>query len=165
MGLRCLLLCVAILAIPACSTTTSTRTVESGQVMSAQAAFARGDYEQAARSWQQDALETGPRQAGGMRVRAADAWLLAGKPGNAEDALRWVERKQLSPQDESRLDLVLADLALRNRRPDEAELLLRNAKSNLPDSSKSRYDKLYSSLVGQLSIPGIAQHFECSEAG
>ena len=89
-----------------------------------------------------------------MRVRAADAWLLAGKPGNAEDALRWVDRKELTPGDETRLDLVLADLALRNRRPDEAEVLLRKARANLPTTSQARYDKLYTSLVNQLSVPG-----------
>lgn len=89
-----------------------------------------------------------------MRVRAADAWLLAGKPGNAQDALRWVDRKELAPGDESRLDLVLADLALRNQRPDEAELLLRKAQANLPATSKARYDNLYTSLVNQLSVPG-----------
>ena len=145
---------MAILAIPACTTTTSRQTSGSGQATSAQAAFTRGDYEQAARSWQQDALEANTRQAGSMRVRAADAWLLAGKPGNAEDALRWVDRKELTPGDETRLDLVLADLALRNRRPDEAEVLLRKARANLPTTSQARYDKLYTSLVNQLSVPG-----------
>jgi outer membrane PBP1 activator LpoA protein len=143
-----------MLAGQACTTSTPTRTNGQDQDTNAQASFTRGNYEQAARSWQQDALEANSRQAGGMRVRAADAWLLAGKPGNAEDALRWVDRTELTSGDESRLDLVLADLALRNRRLDEAEVLLRKAQTNLPTTSKARYDKLYTSLVNQLSVPG-----------
>jgi len=142
-----------LLALSAC-TTTSPWTPETDKSQGAETAFSQGDYERAARAWQEEALDAGPRQAGGLRVRAADAWLLAGKPGNAEDTLRWIDREELTPRDESRLDLVLADLALRNSRPDEAEVLLREAQQQLPSDSKNRYDGLYAKLLLHLSSPG-----------
>jgi outer membrane PBP1 activator LpoA protein len=143
-----------LLALTACTTTGSSRKPEPAQSPGAEVAFARGDYGQAARLWQQEALDAGRQRAGGLRVRAADAWLLAGKPGSAEDVLRWVDRKDLTPPDESRLDLVLADLALRNERPDEAELLLRKAQPALPSGSKNRYEGLYARVRKQNLSPG-----------
>jgi hypothetical protein len=150
-GVLALLILFVLLA---CTTTGPSRTAQQRERHGAENAFARGDYEQAARSWQEDALDVGSRQAGGLRVRAADAWLLAGKPGVAEDMLRWINRDELSQQDQSRLDLVLADLALRKNRPDEAEQLLREAQSALPPGSHNRYDSLYARIVAQLSGPG-----------
>ena len=140
--------------LSACGTTPDSWTAEPESTASAEAAFSRGDFQQAARSWQQQALDVGPERAAALRVRAADAWLLAGKPASATDALRWVDRDDLSPGDRSRLDLVLADLALRNDRPDEAELLLRKAKPSLPNASRNRYEALYSKVVQVLSSPG-----------
>ena len=152
--LRSVLALLTLVVITACTSTGPDSRLEADKSPGATAAFARGEYQQAARSWQEEALDAGPRQAGGLRVRAADAWLLAGKPGSAKNALRWVDREELAPADESRLDLVLADLALRNSRPDEAELLLKKAQQGLPSSSKRRYDGLYTKLIQQLSSPG-----------
>jgi outer membrane PBP1 activator LpoA protein len=152
--LRSVLALLTLLVLTACSTMGPSSKPEAGKNPAAAAAFTRGEYEQAARSWQEEALNAGPRQAASLRVRAADAWLLAGKPGSAKDALRWVDREELAQQDESRLDLVLADLALRNNRPDEAELLLKKAQPELPSSSEKRYDGLYARLIQQLSSPG-----------
>jgi len=120
----------------------------------AESAFSRGDYEQAARAWQKEALDAAPGRASSLRISAADAWLMAGDPANAQDQLRWVERESLSRQDESRLNLVLADLALRNRRPDEAEILLRQARQGMNAQSSKRYDSLYARMLQQMSSPG-----------
>jgi outer membrane PBP1 activator LpoA protein len=143
-----------LLVLTACSSTGPSSKPDAGTSPGAATSFTRGEYEQAARSWQTEALEAGPREAASLRVRAADAWLLAGQPDSAKDALRWVDREQLARRDQSRLDLVLADLALRNNRPDEAELLLEKAQPELPPSSKKRYDSLYARLIQQLSSPG-----------
>jgi len=143
-----------LLFLAACTTTGSSWTPAADATPNAEAAFARGEYEKAARSWQAAALESEPHRAGSLRVRAADAWLLAGQADRAKDALRWIDREELSRQDESRLDLVLADLALRNQRPDEAELLLRKAQPNLPSGLEHRYDGLYARVLQQLSSPG-----------
>jgi outer membrane PBP1 activator LpoA protein len=142
-----------LLTLAAC-TGTGSWTPEPEPAMSAEAAFAQGDFAQAALSWQREALEADPKRAGSLRVRAADAWLLAGKPAGATDALRWVDREDLAAPDEARLNLVLADLALRNNRPDEAEYLLGKAKPGIPAGSRSRYENLYATVLQRLSSPG-----------
>jgi len=119
----------------------------------AEQAFASRDYARAARIWQQDALAAEARQAGSYRVRAADAWLLADQPAPATDLLKWISRDDLDEQDRSRLDLVLADLALRQERPDEAELHLQNAQPFLPRTSRSRYAELATRAQETLSRP------------
>lgn len=112
-----------------------------------------GAYEQAALDWQKKAMQAEPDSAGKLWVNAADAWVQAGETGKAQDALRWVDRSSLNAADAARLDLVLADLALRNGRPDEAEILLQIAGPAIPAVSKRRYDGLYARLVQQLSGP------------
>jgi len=87
-------------------------------------------------------------------VRAADAWLLEGRPRDAQDVLRWVSRDELSPADRSRLDLVLADLALRGNRPDEAEALLEQAAPALPEASGPRHRDLVARAREQMASPG-----------
>lgn len=146
--------CVLLLILSACAGTGSAPRPEQGDAVSAESAFARGAYRQAAETWQQEALDAEPQQAAGKRVRAADSWLLAGEPDRAKNVLRWVNREELLPRDEARLDLVLADLALRSGRPDEAEALLRMAEPLLPSSSQQRYRNLYESVLHQLSSPG-----------
>ncbi|MDH3787290.1 MAG: penicillin-binding protein activator [Xanthomonadales bacterium] len=144
---------VLALMISACAGTSQTWQPQP-DITTAESAFAKGQYQQAARAWQKEALEANAESASGLRVRAADAWLLAGKPNNAQDELRWLDRETLSRSDQSRLDLVLADLALRSGRPDEAETLLRQARQGLPSSSSKRYEALYSRLMQQLASPG-----------
>jgi outer membrane PBP1 activator LpoA protein len=144
---------VFALALSGCATTTTPPASETRGTGPA-AAFARGNYGQAAKGWQQEALNASPRQAAKLRVSAADAWTLAGRTDNAEDILRWVTRKDLDSPDRARLDLVLADLALRYNRPDEAEQLLLQARPGLPRSSRTRYEDLKNSVLLQLSSPG-----------
>jgi len=142
------------LLLAACAGTDTTWKAEQDTTSSAEAAFARGQYELAGSNWQKQALEASAGEASSLRIRAADAWLLAGKPGMAQDQLRWIDREFLSRQDQSRLNLVLADLALRNGRPDEAEILLRQARESMPTSSRKRYDGLYARMLQQISSPG-----------
>lgn len=149
-----MLFSLALLLVTACSTTGPGMAPAPDGTAGAEASFSRGNYEQAAKTWQQEALDADPGKASKLRVRAADAWLLAGNTGNAENALRWVDRKELASQDESRLDMVLADLALWNNRPDEAELLLKKALPNLTGDSRLRYENLYTRVIEKLSAPG-----------
>lgn len=149
-----LLASLAALWLAACAAPPTSWTPEADSTASAEAAFSRGEYGLAAQNWQRQALEAEPDRAAALRVRAADAWLLAGEPGNATDALRWVDREALSPGDAARMDLALADLALRRGRPDEAEALLRNARGALPNGSRKRYDSLNSKVLEALSSPG-----------
>ncbi len=149
-----LLAVLLALTLAACGTTGPSRAPEPAQNLDGAALFERGEFEAAAEAWQQQALDAEPQQADGLRVRAADAWLLAGKPSRASDALRWINREALAPTDASRLALVLADLALRNNRPDEAGILLQEAQTNLPSALRQRYDKLQATLTRQMSTPG-----------
>jgi outer membrane PBP1 activator LpoA protein len=144
---------VLLAGLSACSTSPRPPTSPASQDAGAEQAFASGDYEQAARIWQQEALAAEAGLAGSYRVRAADAWLLDNKPGPATDLLKWISRDDLDNWDRSMLDLVLADLALRQERPDEAELHLKNAQPFLPRSSRNRYAGLVDRAQESLSRP------------
>jgi len=144
---------ILLSALAACTTPDWGTAPDTGESVSAEAAFARGDFDQAAEAWQRDAVDAEPRKAASLRVSAADAWLLAGDPSKAEAVLRWVDRPNLALRDQARLDLVLADLALRHNRPDEAELLLQKAHPALPASSQPRYESLMARLTQQLTGP------------
>jgi len=141
--------------ITACSTTAwdVEPPAETATVAQASAAFARGDYAAAAAAWESEALLAPPDRAAALRVSAADAWLLAGDVAGAEHALRGVSKAGLQPADQSRLDLVLADLALRAARPDEADVLLQQAADALPASSRDRYNTLQVQTRKMLSGP------------
>jgi len=148
----------ALLALAACSAPGPVVERDTLTSVSADALFARGEYPEAAEAFQQEALDAAPQDAAGLRVGAADAWLLAGEPDRAEDVLRWVAREDLTAPDRARLDLVLADLALRRSRPDEAAVLLERARTELqtglPRSLESRFRTLESRLQAQLDRPG-----------
>jgi outer membrane PBP1 activator LpoA protein len=149
-----ILLAILLLAATAgCTTSPRAPVVKRDYQGSAEQAFAQRDFEQAARIWQQEAVEARPAQAGAYRVRAADAWLLANRVKQAENLMKWISRADLDSRDRARLDLVLADLALRHERPDEAEQLLRQARPNLSPSSQNRYNSLSAQLQQQLSLP------------
>ena len=90
------------------------------------------------------------QRASSLRVRAPMPGCWRENPVTHKDVLRLVDRKDLAPPDESRLDLVLADLALRNKRLDEAELLLKNALPGLPSSSRNRYGQPYARVNKQI---------------
>ena len=144
------LLACSLLLLHGCSTAPVTTDTEQP---GGQAAYSRGAYEQAAAAYRQEAMQASADEASGLWVRAADAWMLAGNTAEARDALSWVERPTLSNADRARLDLVLADLALWNQRPDEAEILLQKAADRTPSSSQKRYDELYARLIQQLNNP------------
>ncbi|MBT8048802.1 MAG: penicillin-binding protein activator [Gammaproteobacteria bacterium] len=143
-----------MLALSACASSGPSRAPEQVDRMTPETLIEQGRYEQAAQAWQQAALDASPERAANLRIRAADAWLLAGKPDLAESALRWIDRQELSVQDESRLDLVLAGLALENGMPGEAETLLQQARTQLPADVLNRYESLYAKVLQQLSSPG-----------
>ncbi len=155
LSLAIFILLLIMLGLSGCRTSPRTPTPEPEAATVAEQYFRSGNYARAAQDWQQQALEVGPQEASDYRVRAADAWLLAGQPESAKDLLKWISRNDLDPGARSRLDLVLADLALRQERPDEAALHLQHAQSDLPRTSRGRYDNL-SSRLGQLQqIPAL----------
>lgn len=138
----------------ACTTFEPPPALEPPAPTNAAAAFERGAYGEAAAIWQREALSATQNEASALRVDAADAWLLAGEPENAQLLLRWIARADLSPADQARLDLVLAELALLNQRPDEADALLRSARPGLPATSEARYRDLQTRTQAMLASPG-----------
>jgi len=137
-----------------CTTTPPVTISETEATPSPEQSFAEGDYSRAARLWQQQALAAKGPTAAALRISAADAWLLAGQPGKAQDNLRWVDKSALPATDQARMNLVLADLALQAERPDEAETLLQQAAPNLPDSNFDRYRQLQARASLLRSRPG-----------
>ena len=130
-----------------------------------QAAFYRGDYARAAEAWEAQAETTDPTLASSLWISAADAWALAERPNRARAALRRLDRTSLLASDESRLDLVLADLALQDGRTDEAELLLRQAEAALPSASRARYEDLYARLFRELTGPTSRELGQATQIG
>ncbi len=58
-------------------------------VTTAESAFARGDYAEAAAAWESDAMNAPPGHAPPLQVSAADAWLLAGDPTRRGARAAW----------------------------------------------------------------------------
>ncbi|MEJ2402205.1 MAG: penicillin-binding protein activator [Xanthomonadales bacterium] len=130
-----------------------------------EAAFYRGDYARAARGWEAQAQAADPAVAGSLWISAANAWALAERPEAAREALRRLDRTTLLASDRSRMNLVLADLALQGGRPDEADILLREAEATLPSASRSRYEGLYARLFEQLTGPSSRELGQAVQIG
>jgi uncharacterized protein len=122
--------------------------------LSPEQAFAQGNYAQAARLWQQQSAAASEPNASGLRVRAADAWMLADNIGQAQQNLQRMDASGLSGEDSARLQLVMADIALHNDQPNEAESLLRKAQTGLPKSLQQRFEQLNKRLQQALTRPG-----------
>jgi outer membrane PBP1 activator LpoA protein len=124
-----------------------------GPQTAAAAAYQEGDYVTAASAWESASHQAPPNEVPSLRVRAADAWLMAGNVAASERLLADVSRADLGAPDQSWLDLVLADLALRELRPGEADAMLRQAATNLPAAAQERYRALQSRTQRMLSGP------------
>jgi hypothetical protein len=164
--LAILLVAVVALVLAACAGAPPAPVDQPGPPTPEQA-FARGQYETAARQWQELALNASGAEAASLRISAADAWLLAGQPEPARDNLRWIDRSELDAAGEARMNVVLADLALREDRPDEAETLLGLAGKALPSSWRDRHARLLAETQRMLSQPGsrdISQARDMSES-
>ena len=144
---------VLVVLVTACGAPAVKTPPGSSAAADAATLFARGDYAAAAAAWQNEALQAPPERISALQLRAADAWLLDNDVARAERALRGVSRDALTAADRSRLYLVLADLALRADRPDEADALLQQAANDLPSASQGRYRSLQSRTVQMLSGP------------
>jgi outer membrane PBP1 activator LpoA protein len=79
--------------------------------LSPEQAFAQGHYAEAARMWQQQSASASEPGANGLRVRAADAWMLADNLAQAQQSLQQMDASGLSGEDTARLQLVMADIA------------------------------------------------------
>ncbi len=124
-----------------------------GEQLDPNSLVGQGRFEDAALLWQQQAIGSDSATAASLRVLAADAWLMANRPQAARDLLLWVDRPLLTASQAARLDLVLADLALRDQRVTEAGLFLQRAAQNLIPDIGPRYDALDSRLRAAMRHP------------
>ena len=145
----------AAAALSACTTPGPTPTPDTAAPATAEAAFANGSFEQAARIWQRDALDAAPGEAAALRVRAAEAWLLADDEARAQALLDWIDPEELDAPGRSRRDMVIAELALRKGRPSEARTLLLRARRALPAAARPRYEALSLRIEQALEQPLI----------
>ncbi len=124
----------------------------------ARQAYQRGEYPEAARLWQQDAIDADPSSASQLRLFAADAWLLAGRSAAAESLIPWIEEDRLAPPDLALLNLLVAEIAFNDDRPVEARQRLDRVGSALPDRDVERYQALLRRVdaeLGDLSTQNV----------
>lgn len=137
---RCLLLCTGIL-LAACSAITPVprgAVVEDRTPGQARQAYDRGEYRQAARIWQQNAIDAEPASASRFRLYAVDAWLQAGEGDAAEELLPWIDKAALTAPERALLNLLMAQLAFEQDRPIEARRHLDRIGSSLPENYAAR---------------------------
>lgn len=162
---RSLLLCAAMLAAgcAAISPPPEGADVEERVPGDPRQAYDQGDYSEAARMWQQEAIDADATTASRLRLQAADAWLLAGDAGAAENLLPWIEEELLSEPDLALLNLVRAEIALERARPVEARQSLDRVGSALTVSYAARYRGLsgrVKAALGSISSASVQQASE-----
>ncbi|HET6564355.1 MAG TPA: penicillin-binding protein activator, partial [Xanthomonadales bacterium] len=140
------------MAIASCATAPPPPQAPVQAAANPQQAFDRGNYAQAAREWQSQAVSAPEDEADTLRISAADAWLLADEPDRAETLLRWINKDELDPQQRARLELVQAELAYRSGYYLDAAKLLQTAQADLPASSKRRFESLQLQVAAALEI-------------
>ncbi|MDX1555162.1 MAG: penicillin-binding protein activator, partial [Xanthomonadales bacterium] len=147
---RCAIFCLVVLVAACVSAPPRGAVVEDRNQENAQQAFDRGDYRKAAELWQLQAVNAEEPAASSLRVRAANAWLLAGEPGSARALIRWIEDDQLADSDTAVLNLALAELSLEENRPVEARQYLDRIGSALPEHETARYRVLSAEVESEL---------------
>ncbi len=103
--------------------------------------LAAGEYEQAALAFEQQAL-TRPLDGDPLLIRAAEAWLQAGRLDQAELALGRIDTAALVDDQLVRLDLAQAELTMRRGDLANAGWLLASTADRLPQSLEARHAEL-----------------------
>lgn len=111
-----------------------------------------GEYVDAALAFEQQAL-TRPLAGDRLLIRAAEAWLKAGRLEEAEFALGRVDSAVLADGDLVRLDLAQAELAMRRGDLANAGWLLASTADRLPASLEARHAELEALLQELESRP------------
>ena len=110
--------------------------------LTAEQYFARGDYRRAAAAWEEHAGQLSGREAAELRVHAAEARVLSGDAPAALEDLDLAAPGELTAPYQSRRNLVLAEIALQDGLPAEAEQFLQQARQQLPVSMRERFEQL-----------------------
>jgi hypothetical protein len=142
--IRALALVLAVFVLAACAP--SGPGVRSGDAADAdiarvEAMLAAEDFEAAAVAWEELAGER-PEDRDRLLIRAAEAWLQAGNPDEAELALDRVDPEALTMDGRVRLDLARAELTMRRGDLANAGWLLASTADRLPESLVERHARL-----------------------
>ena len=105
-------LVIPALVLSACVSAPPTRPPEPDAAQQARAMQATGSFAEAAELWQEASLVAVGPDRHLFRLRAAEAWLLAGEPAKSNRQLGQVETAQLGRSELSRHALLNAELAL-----------------------------------------------------
>ncbi|NBB93950.1 MAG: hypothetical protein GVY32_12375 [Gammaproteobacteria bacterium] len=114
--------------------------------------LADGEFESAALRLEQLSL-TRPLEGDALLILAAEAWLGAGEPEQAELALGRIDASMLADEDLVRLDLVQAELAMRRGDLANAGWLLASTADRLPPNLQQRHAELEQRLLELESLP------------
>lgn len=114
--------------------------------------LAAGDFENAALAFEQQALER-PESRDRMLIRAAEAWLQAERPEEAELALDRIDTTALPDGALVRLDLAQAELAMHRGDLANAGWLLASTADRLPENLEARHAELEALLLELESRP------------
>ena len=156
----------ALLILPACAPVTPRAEVEDRAPLDPQSAYERGDYQEAARQWEQQAVNSADSSASQLRLKAMDAWLLAGEFESARNLKSWIDISDLSPEDLAVLRLIEAELALTDNNPVGARRSLGLIEGSVPEPYASRFDQASEqtqNMLGNLGAENLQQASELAQ--
>lgn len=140
-----LLLAGLVLVVTACTPAGPERR-PSVDAFDPQALFDAGRYAEAAQRWMAIADEQ-PGAADAARLSAAEAWLLADRPGQASELLDQVDLAGLGRDDRFRFDFARAELALALNDFETAARILAVPRDQVPEALRPRFDRLREALA------------------
>jgi outer membrane PBP1 activator LpoA protein len=126
------------LALGACATMQEEEPAVSADATRAEALFKQGDMDQAAAAFHALAKSTGGDTAAHYRLRAAEAMREAGDLDGAARELGDLKRRRLHGADQTRLDLLDAEIALAHGDAAQARALLTMPIADLPPLLRAR---------------------------
>ena len=132
--------CALVLLLAACAGTPR-RDVPPDAARIAEALYRDGDFAQAAAAFA-DAAAASRARRNYYQLRAAEAWRELGDLEAAAGVLDGVGRRRLNEIESLRLDLLLAELALREGDAEAAQHLLTRPQDSVPDAFRARWHDL-----------------------
>ena len=128
-----------VLLLSACAAPQRPAPSEPGDAIRARQLQGVGNYAEAAQLWQQAAIVAVGAERQEFRLRAAEAWLLAGEAAKSRQQLQQVQDAQLESPGQSRMALLQAELALLDADAQSAEFYLAAARGGLAAPEMERY--------------------------
>ncbi|NND44472.1 MAG: penicillin-binding protein activator [Xanthomonadales bacterium] len=133
---------LSLLILAACATAPAPAPVGPAEARRAQSAEALGNFAEAAELWQQAAMVASGPDREAFRLRAAEAWLQAGRENRSSSVLASVDDSKLSGGNIARFALLNAELAMVAGDLDRAEFYLDVASRALPAELRERHRQL-----------------------